>query len=326
MGRKPETGLSYYPFDIDFFSDIKIRKLIKYQGGKAVTVYALLLCLIYKSGYYMRWDDELPFICSEQTGFEEAYISEVIKSCMALGLFSRELFDSEKILTSKGIQQRYETILKLCKRKSPIKEFSLISSEKKAISSEEKGISSELIPISSEEKAITSEEMPQKKRKEKEKEYKEKERQRIDGFFEYHLAPERQEWRDLLAKNYGIDDVDAAFQEFRDLIIERELSSRILTVQDFANTFRNLYCIPLARHKPPSGTVNERRKAFKESIMRTMQSVRNADGTPVYDPDMCSSFFNYWTELAADGSRMRFESETHWETEKRMKAWKRRMN
>lgn len=62
MARIAKSGLEYFPFDIDFFQDIKIRKLIKRQGGKAVTVYALLLCLIYKNGYFMQWDDELPFI------------------------------------------------------------------------------------------------------------------------------------------------------------------------------------------------------------------------------------------------------------------------
>lgn len=156
MGRNRESGLNYYPFDIDFFADIKIRKLIKYQGGKAVTVYALLLCLIYKSGYYMRWDDELPFICSEQTGFDEAYISEVIKSCLALGLFDSTLFNSDSILTSRGIQERYANILKLCKRKATITDYNLIHSE-------QNGISSELIPDSSEQKAINPEFMPQSK-------------------------------------------------------------------------------------------------------------------------------------------------------------------
>ena len=89
MGRNVKKGLDYFPFDVDFFQDIKIRKLIKYQRGKAVTVYALLLCLIYKNGYYMLWDEELPFILSEQTGFEEAYIQEGVKCCLALGLFSK---------------------------------------------------------------------------------------------------------------------------------------------------------------------------------------------------------------------------------------------
>ena len=107
MGRNRKVGLDYFPMDVDFFQDIRIRKLIKYQGGKAVTVYALLLCIIYKQGYYVRWDDELPFIISEQTGFEEAYIQEVFKCCLIVGLFSKELYDSDKVITSKGIQKRW---------------------------------------------------------------------------------------------------------------------------------------------------------------------------------------------------------------------------
>lgn len=107
MGRNRKLGLDYFPMDVDFFQDIRIRKLIKYQGGKAVTVYALLLCIIYKQGYYVRWDDELPFIISEQTGFEEAYIQEVFKCCLIVGLFSKKLYDSDKVITSKGIQERW---------------------------------------------------------------------------------------------------------------------------------------------------------------------------------------------------------------------------
>lgn len=98
MGRNRKLGLDYFPMDADFFQDIRIRKLIKYQGGKAVTVYALLLCIIYKQGYYVRWDEELPFIISAQTGFEEAYIQEVFKCCLVVGLFSKKLYDSDKVI------------------------------------------------------------------------------------------------------------------------------------------------------------------------------------------------------------------------------------
>lgn len=137
MGRNKKIGLDYFPFDIDFFQDLKIRKLIKYQGGKAVTVYALLLCNIYKQGYYMKWDEELPFIVSEQTGFEEAYIREVIKCCLVVGLFSKDLYETDNVLTSKGIQERYQKICVLCRRNNEILEFNTISSEEIPISSEE---------------------------------------------------------------------------------------------------------------------------------------------------------------------------------------------
>lgn len=156
MGRNRSVGLTYFPFQVDFFSDIKIRKLIKYQGGKAVTVYALLLCTIYKQGYYMRWDEELPFVISESTGFEEAYIKEVLKCCMVVGLISDDMFRKYKILTSHGIQSQYIKICKDCRRLYDIDEYNLINYEEKGISSEEINISSEEKGISSEEKGINS--------------------------------------------------------------------------------------------------------------------------------------------------------------------------
>lgn len=125
MARTSKRGLEYFPMDIDIFSDLKIRKLIKYQGGKAISIYALLLCNIYKNGYYIEWDEELPFICSELTGFDEAYVLEVIKTCLSLGLFSKELFDAEGVLTSKGIQERYSRICIQCRRVCYITDYSL---------------------------------------------------------------------------------------------------------------------------------------------------------------------------------------------------------
>lgn len=142
MGRNKKEGLSYFPFDVDFFQDLKIRKLIKYQGSNAIAIYAFILCNIYKDGYYIRWDNDLPFIISEQTGYEESYIVEVINCCLDIGLFSKNLFDSERVITSFGIQDRYRKINDLCRRKSDISEYMLISSEEKRISSEETPITS----------------------------------------------------------------------------------------------------------------------------------------------------------------------------------------
>ena len=138
-----KKGLEYFPMDVDMFQDIRIRKLIKRQGGKAVSVYVLLLCIIYKDGYYMRWDEELPFIISEQTGFDEAYIQEVVNCCMALGLFDAALFQGQKVLTSKGIQERYMMIRKTMKRITIMDEFNVLSSEELHKTSEERGKTSE---------------------------------------------------------------------------------------------------------------------------------------------------------------------------------------
>ena len=117
--------LEYFPLDVDVFQDVKIRKLIKYQSGKAVTVYTLLLCLIYKNGYYMKWDTELPFIVSELTGFGEAYILEALECCVRLGLFDEETYRNHAVLTSRGIQHRYQMVCKLQRRQCDICEYAV---------------------------------------------------------------------------------------------------------------------------------------------------------------------------------------------------------
>ncbi len=143
MGRNKKKGLDYFPFDVDLFQDILIRKLIRRQGGDAVTVYAVLLCIIYKDGYYMKWDEDLPFIISEQTGYDEDYILEVFNCCLSLGLFSKELFESDEVITSKGIQERYQKICgTLGRNHCAISEYSLISPEETAVSTEERVITS----------------------------------------------------------------------------------------------------------------------------------------------------------------------------------------
>lgn len=151
MARLIKKGLDYFPLDVSFFQDIKIRKLIKYQGGKALSVYIYLLCYIYKESYYIHWDDELPFVISEATGYDEGYILEVIKCSLNIGLFSTDLYEKNKILTSKALQARYLKICKDAKRKFNIKEFNLIDSEEITINSEEITINSGFSTQSKEE-------------------------------------------------------------------------------------------------------------------------------------------------------------------------------
>ena len=151
MGRKIKRGLDYYPVDVDIASDIKMRKLLKRCGGQAYTVYAFLLCLIYKNGYYIELDEDLPFILSEQTGYSEEYIGQVIDCCLDIDLFNKTLYASDKVITSRAIQERYSLIRRLTNVKNPIDEFSLISCQETPISCQEMTVSSKEIPISCQE-------------------------------------------------------------------------------------------------------------------------------------------------------------------------------
>jgi hypothetical protein len=137
--------------DVDIASDIKMRKLLKRCGGQAYTVYAFLLCLIYKNGYYIELDEDLPFILSEQTGYSEEYIGQVIDCCLDIDLFNKTLYASDKVITSRAIQERYSLIRRLTNVKNPIDEFSLISCQETPISCQEMTVSSKEMPISCQE-------------------------------------------------------------------------------------------------------------------------------------------------------------------------------
>lgn len=114
MARPKKIGLDYFPLDVDFYRDVKVRKLMRNNGGgKALAVYTVLLCSIYESGYYMVWDSDSPFILSEKLGFEEGYLKEVTKYCVSVGLFDKDLFEESHILTSRSIQSRYFTAKRL---------------------------------------------------------------------------------------------------------------------------------------------------------------------------------------------------------------------
>lgn len=143
MSRQKKSGLDYFPFEVDFFQDIKIRKLIRRNGGKAIAVYALLLCYIYKSGYFMTWDKELPFIISEQTGYGEVYIQEVLESCLTLGLLDSRMLDEKGVLTSRGIQERYKKICADSRRAVSIDRYNLLDDN----STESVESSTESVPI-----------------------------------------------------------------------------------------------------------------------------------------------------------------------------------
>lgn len=180
LANKPKIGLEYFPLEVSLFSDIKVRKLIRYQSGKAVSIYLHLLCNIYKNGYYMLWDSELPFVISESLGYEEGYINEVIQCCLNIDLFSKKMFDENKCLTSKGIQERYKQVCFLAKRKSIISEYSLIISDNNAIPSEQLVINTEELPQSKEkeskEKEREGEKLPHARKVFSESTYFEKEK------------------------------------------------------------------------------------------------------------------------------------------------------
>lgn len=146
MGRNVKQGFSYFSLDVDIFSDIKIRKLIKNHSGRALSVYICVLAFIYRNGYYVLNDEDFGFIVSEQTGDKVEFIEAVLDYCVKVGLFSAEMFE-QGVYTSKGVQERYLAMCKASRRNIVFSEYALISSEEIGINSEEIAINSEKTPI-----------------------------------------------------------------------------------------------------------------------------------------------------------------------------------
>ena len=150
MARPIKEGFDYFPLDVDFFQDIKIRKLIKYQGEKAVSVLICLLCNIYKQGYYIRWDKDLAFVISEQSGCKEVFVSEILKNCLNIGIFSKQMFDEKQVFTSIEIQNQYKIICENAKRKVIKTEFFIVNTELTLVNSEETPVNTELTLVNTE--------------------------------------------------------------------------------------------------------------------------------------------------------------------------------
>ncbi|MDK1718693.1 DUF4373 domain-containing protein [Dellaglioa algida] len=109
MARPVKKGISYFPLDVDFLKDMKVRKVMRACGSSAPTILVCLLGNIYgDEGYYMLWDEDIRFLVADDVGTSEALVEEVVIKAIQVGLFNKNLFDTYKILTSHGIQERYK--------------------------------------------------------------------------------------------------------------------------------------------------------------------------------------------------------------------------
>lgn len=159
MPRPKKQGMEYFTFDVNFYQDIKIRKLIRYKGVQGVSIYHILLCQIYASGYYLMWDDDIPFTIAEIAHLEEVYVKEVIDYCLQIELFNRDLFEQEHVLSSHGIQKRFFDFCVIAKRRLPDNlPYCIVEIKRQRVNSEKTEVISEQTIVFPEEiKDITEE-------------------------------------------------------------------------------------------------------------------------------------------------------------------------
>lgn len=109
MARPIKKGLDYFPLDTDIIHDIKIRKILRSNGPQSIAILVDLLGNIYgDEGYYMTWDDDVRFLVADDIGISEASVGEMVKRAIQVNFFDEGMFDKYSILTSIGIQKRYQ--------------------------------------------------------------------------------------------------------------------------------------------------------------------------------------------------------------------------
>lgn len=109
MARPRKIGLDYFPLDVDFFEDDKIQLIEAEFGTKGICVAIRLLCKVYKNGYFYQWGGDECLLLSKQVGdgIVPNLVEEIVKGLVRRSFFDKGVFDSFRILTSRGIQRRY---------------------------------------------------------------------------------------------------------------------------------------------------------------------------------------------------------------------------
>lgn len=126
-GRQNKVGLDY--FELDCHMDDKIELIEAEFGLKGFAIVVKLFQSIYSGlGYYCEWTPDISILWARRlgvshsvdfgkldtvddtsalSGFPNNLINNVIAASIRRDIFSKELFNKYRILTSSGIQKRY---------------------------------------------------------------------------------------------------------------------------------------------------------------------------------------------------------------------------
>ena len=119
MARPKAKGVEYFPLDVGFLSDLKIRKIMLSCGASSIAVLIYIFAAIYRDeGYFMNVKDDDIALIALDTNLDTDYVKNVINRACEVGLFSFRIYDNFRVLTSEGIQNRY---LKITERRKSVK-------------------------------------------------------------------------------------------------------------------------------------------------------------------------------------------------------------
>ena len=133
MAGRPKQGIDYSGWSVDIFDgDKKIDKLLDAKGWKGFGIYFFLCQRAYKiNGYFYEWgyDDCATTARKMGGGINSGTVKETVDYCLQVDLFNKGLFDRWGVLTSRGIQRRFWTVLSERRSKIVYEEYWLLKPE-----------------------------------------------------------------------------------------------------------------------------------------------------------------------------------------------------
>ena len=134
MARPMKDGVEYFPLDVDFLQDDKIRLIKAEFGSKGILIVIALLCDIYRTnGYYKVWDKDACLLMADAVGcgVVPENITQVVHGCLRRSIFDDGVFQVFGILTSAGIQRRYIRAVSTRDQITIFKEYWLLNMDDK---------------------------------------------------------------------------------------------------------------------------------------------------------------------------------------------------
>ena len=118
MARISKPGLDYFPLDVNFLQDRKVRRISCRHHAAGIAALTSLLCLIYKEkGYYILWNKDTLFDIAQEACCGEEEMQAIIDDCLSVGLFDDLIYKEYGVLTSQAIQEQYHKIITDSRRK-----------------------------------------------------------------------------------------------------------------------------------------------------------------------------------------------------------------
>lgn len=112
MAGQPKQGLDFAAWDVHIFDDDeRFDVLIDAQGWSGFGVFFYICTKAYATnGYYYEWREKTSAAAIAKRmsgGIKSDTVKQVVQLCLQNGLFDNGLFDRERILTNKMMQERY---------------------------------------------------------------------------------------------------------------------------------------------------------------------------------------------------------------------------